>query len=212
VDPPKPGGEGGQPVRGIIIMKQLSAVLFLLLLAPLVASAQDAKPAAAAPLAVRAGAADGLVQLTVFCDLESEACERLVGVLHRVVETYPAQVGVTFRHAAADAHKQSPLAYRAVLAAARQGKGWEMLDMACANRDRLNDAGLLSMAAQLQLDVDRFTTDTGAGEVSEVLDEDAAAAKARRVEAVPAVFANGARVADVSTFDALDTAIKGAIK
>jgi hypothetical protein len=81
---------------------------------------------------------------------------RIVVVLRRVVQTYPDQVGVTFRHHPAKGHTQSPLAYRSALAAARQGRGWDMLDMACANRDRLDDAGLRSMAVQLELDVDRL--------------------------------------------------------
>jgi protein-disulfide isomerase len=177
----------------------------------LVASGAGAQ-SAAAPTAVRAGSAAGPVQMTIFCDLEEDACQRLVVVLRRVVDSYPQQLGITFRHHAADAHKQSPLAYRSVLAAARQGEGWEMLDLVCANPDRLNDAGLRSMAAQLRLDVDRFVADTAAADVSQVLDDDAAAARAQGVKTVPDVFLNGAPVQDASTFDALDTAIKGAIK
>ena len=116
--------------------RPLSALLSLvLLLGAADALAQEPKPPADGPLVVRTGAAGGAVQLTVFCDIEEEACQRLVIVLRRVVETYPEQVGVTFRHHAAEGHTQSPLAYRSALAAARQGKGWEMLDMVCANPD-----------------------------------------------------------------------------
>jgi protein-disulfide isomerase len=192
-------------------MTRLALSLFCLLAAASV-SAQDATPPADAPLAVRSGSTKGPVQLTVFCDIEEETCERLVVILRRVVETYPEQVGVTFRHRAAEEHKSAVLAYRAALAAARQGKGWEFLDMACANRDRLNDAGLLSMAAQLQTDVTRFAADTAAGDVSQVLEGDESAAKAQKIEGVPAVFVNGTRLADASTFDALDAAVKAAIK
>jgi predicted DsbA family dithiol-disulfide isomerase len=193
-------------------MKRLSAVLFLLLLAPNAASGQDARPPAAAPLVVRSGAAAGPAQLTVFCDIESEACERLVVVLRRVVETHPEQVGVTFRHHAPEEHKLSALAYRSALAASRQGKGWELLDMACANRDRLNDAGLLSMAVQLQLDIQRFTADTAAGDVAQVLEDDAAEARRLEVDRVPAVFVNGTRLSDAGTFDSVDAAVRAAIK
>jgi len=179
------------------------------------ASGQAPAPAGAAadlPLVVRAGAAAGPLQVTLFCDIEVEACQRVVVVFRRVVETYPEQVGVTFRHRAAEGHKQSPLAYRSALAAARQGKGWEMLDMVCANPDRLTDAGLRSMAAQLQIDVDRFVSDIEAADVAQVLEDDAKEAETLKVASVPAVLLNGTRVPDTSTFDAIDTAIRAAIK
>jgi len=194
-------------------MTRLScAALFLLLAANASGLAQSPAPATDAPLAVRTGASSGPVQVTVFCDIEEEACQRLVVVLGHVVETHPEQVGVTFRHRAARGHERSSLAYRSALAAARQGKGWEMLDMACANPDRLDDAGLLGMAAQLQLDVERFRSDTAAGDVTQVLEDDVAAVKAQKVETVPTVFVNGTRLPDASTFDALDAAVKAAIK
>ena len=176
------------------------------------ATGAAAQAPSTSPLAVRLGPADAPAQLTIFCDIEAEACERLMVLLQRAIDEHPGKVEVTFRHLAADGHKPSALAYRSALAAARQGKGWQFLDMACANRDRLTDAGLQSMATQLQLDVPRFESDAAASDLAQVLEDDAAAAKAMSVEAVPAVFLNGARVADVSTFDALEAAIKEAIR
>ena len=193
--------------------RQFSALLSLvLLLGAADALAQEPKPQADGPLVVRTGAAGGAVQLTVFCDIEEEACQRLVVVLRRVVETYPEQVGVMFRHHAAEGHTQSPLAYRSALAAARQGKGWELLDMACANPDRLIDAGLRSMAAQLQIDVGRFVSDIEAADVAQVLEDDEKEAETLKVASVPAMLLNGTRVPDTSNFDAIDAAIRAVIK
>jgi len=193
-------------------MKKATLLSLLVLGMAAAASAQSpAAPAADHPLIVRSGTPDGAAQLTVFCDLQEEACDRLVIVLRRVVETYPKDVGVTFRHHAAEPHKRSPDAYRAALAAARQGKGWEMLDMICANADRLDEAGLGSMAGQLRLDLDRFAVDVLAGDVEQVLKDDEAAAKQATVDAVPAVLLNGTRVPDAVTFDAIDAALKAAI-
>lgn len=171
-----------------------------------VASAQPAPPA------LRLGPAEASVRLTVFCDIEAEPCERLMVLLRRLADSYPEKVGMTFRLQAAIGHKQAEAAYRAALAAAKQGKGWEFLDVACANRDRLDDAGLRSMAVQLQLDVDRLAADSAAGDVSDVLEGDRAAAKAQQVGVVPSVFVNGKRLDDAGTFDALDAAVKAAIK
>jgi protein-disulfide isomerase len=135
-----------------------------------------------------------------------------VVVFRRVVETYPEQVGVTFRHHAAEGHTLSPLAYRSALAAARQGRGWEMLDMACTNPERLTSAGLRSMAAQLRLDVDKFAADAVANDVAQVLEDDEKEAATLAAAAAPTVFVNGTRLPDASTFDVIDAAIRVALK
>jgi len=148
------------------------------------------------------------VQFALFCDIEDEACVRVVVVLGRVIETYPERVGVTFRHHAAEDHTRSPLAYRSVLAAARQGRGWDMLDMACANTDRLDDAGLRSMATQLRLDVGRFAADAVASDVTQVLDSDEQEAKNLKLETGPVMFVNGTRFGGVFTYDGLVAVLK----
>ena len=149
-----------------------------------------------------------VVQLALFCDIEDEACVRLVVVLRRVIETNPERVGVTFRHHAAEGHTRSPVAYRAVLVASRQGLGWEMLDMACANTDRLDDAGLESMAAQLGLNVKRFAADMAADDVTQVLENDEKEAANLKLDNGPALFVNGTRLGNVFTYDALVAVLK----
>lgn len=169
----------------------------------------QAPQSAGSELAVKTGSGEAAQQLTLFCDIENEACARLVAVLSEVTETHPVQVGVRFRHVTVQNHTQSPVAYRAALAAARQGRGWNLLDMACANRNRLDDAGLRSMAVQLGLDVQRFIADTVSVEVAQVLDDDAKEATAAKVESVPALFLNGARLPDTFTYDAIVKALGG---
>ena len=196
----------------------VAAVVVFLAWLPAGASAQPTQSAPAAPsaapaqaaraLAVRAGAPDGRLQLTVFCNIENEACARLVTVLRHVRDAHPDEVGITYRHVAPAERRQSALAYRAALAAARQAKGWEMLDIASANRDRLHDDGLLSMARQLGLDLDRFVADTALEEVAQVLDDDAGAAKELGVANIPALFLNGTRQPDKFTFEAIEAALK----
>lgn len=172
------------------------------------ASAQnDTQPAAGAALAVRTGADQASARLTLFCDVEDEACSRLVLVLGRLIDSHGGQVGITFRHLAPDGHAQSPLAYRAALAAARQGRGWEFLDMACANRDRLDGAGLKSMAAQLGLDLARFEADADGPEAARALDDDAKEAKTAGLESVPALLLNGSRYEGAFTYDDLVKAL-----
>lgn len=166
------------------------------------AAAQEGAPA------VRAGSADGPAQFTVFCDVSEEACARLVVVLAGVLDDFKGQVGVTFRHHAPKDQEPAHLAYRAVLAAARQGRGWQMLDLVCANGDRLDDAGLKSMAAQLGLDRARFEADAASTEAYLVAEQDAQEAAALKLDAAPAVFLNGTRLPGPYTLDSLSAAIR----
>ena len=179
---------------------------------PAAGAQSPAPPAAQAdrlPATVRGGSPDGPAQFTVFCDVSDDACRRLVVVFAGVLDDFPAQAGVEFRHHAPKDQEPAHQAYRAVLAAARQGRGWRMLDLVCANGDRLDDAGLRSMAAQLGLDPARFSADAESTESYVVADQDARQAADLKLDAAPAVFLNSTRLAGPYTLDSLSAAIKG---
>lgn len=174
------------------------------------ASQPPAVPAQAEslPLAVRAGSPGGPAQFTVFCDVTDEACGRLVVVFAGLLDEFPDQVGLAFHHHAPQEADASHLAYRAVLAAARQARGWQMLGLVCANADRLDDAGLRSMAEQLGLDLARFGADAESAEAHLAADQDGQDAATLKLDAAPAVFMNGARLPGPYTLDALAAAIQ----
>jgi protein-disulfide isomerase len=163
---------------------------------------------AAGPLALRAGPAAAPAHLVVFCNITAEPCQRLVAVLNGVLEAHPDRVAVTFRHVDDKDQEAGGLAYRAALAAAIQGRGWAMLDLACANPDRLDEGGLRSMAVQLGLDADRVMADVLTDAVAERVAADEAAAKELAPGSVPAGFVNGRRFPGPWTFDALVAALK----
>jgi protein-disulfide isomerase len=160
------------------------------------------------PLAVRAGSPVGPAQFTVFCDVSDDACGRLVVVFAGLFDEFPDQVGLTFRHHAPQEAEPAHLAYRAVLAAARQARGWQMLGLVCANADRLDDAGLRSMAAQLGLDLARFGADAGSAEAHFAADQDSQEAATLKLDSAPAVFMNGSRLPGPYTLDSLASAIQ----
>ena len=199
--------------RHVIVAAAVAAGLSI----PRVAAAQPPAPvqsgaeavqAAEAPLLVRVGAPGAARVLTVFCDLEEDACARLVLVLRTVQASRSSDLAVVFRHLAREDHRQSALGYRAALAAAAQGKGWEMLDLVLANGEHLHDEGLRGMGTQLGLDVGRLSADTAADAVSKVLEDDARDAKGLKVEGVPALFLDGKRLPDLFTYDAIVAALK----
>lgn len=163
---------------------------------------------AAEPLALRAGPAAAPAQLVVFCNITTEPCQRLVVVLNGLLDAYADRVAVTFRHVDDKEHEAGGLAYRAALAAAVQGRGWAMLDLACANPDRLDENGLRSMAVQLGLDASRVMADMLTDPIVERVAADEAAAKDLALGSLPAGFLNGARFPGPWTLDALVAALR----
>lgn len=161
----------------------------------------------AAP-SVQAGRADAPARLEVFCDLEVGACGALVRTLGRVFDERPDTVAVSFRHLAAAEHLRSPAAYRAALAAARQDRGWAMLDLLYANPDQRDGERIAAMAVRLGLDAARFARDIDDPVNAEVIEADAAEAARLDVRSAPALFLNGARYEGALTCDAIVRAVE----
>ncbi len=87
-------------------------------------------------------------------------------------------------------HRRAAPAARAALAAALQGKFWQMHEILFANQAKLGDKDLERYAAQIGLDVPRFRADL-AGEAATRLEVDQATASSVRVTATPVFFVNG---------------------
>jgi protein-disulfide isomerase len=165
--------------------------------------AQSAPP----PDTVRAGAVEAPAQFVLFCDLEVESCGALVRVLGRLIDEQPQRVAVTFRLLASADYLESPVAYRVALAAARQGKGWQVLDALFSNRERLSQDTYRAIAQAMRLDPRALLDDSLDPELTLALDADASDAVRLDVKTVPALFLNGTRLADVVTYDTLRAAV-----
>ena len=75
---------------------------------------------------------DGLATATIrvieFSDFECPFCAKAAPVVRQLVAAFPTQVRVVFKHFPLPMHKEAPLAHEAAMAAAEQGKFWEMHD------------------------------------------------------------------------------------
>ena len=164
--------------------------------------------AAQAPGGVRKGPENAPFQLTLVCSIESDSCASLVLLVGRLLEEQPERVSASFRHMAPAEHGRSPVAYRVALAAARQGKGWEVLDTLFANRATLEETSLEGLAGVHALDRARLQADLGDAALADLLDREAAEAARLGVTSVPALFVNGRRLENVSTYNAIVGALK----
>lgn len=195
--------------RGVVLA--LTGVLALLV-APATVSAQAPAIETVDVTGAEALGLDGApATLVIFADLGGTSAAGLGVILRGLVERYPQTLKVYFRHAPAADQPEHTLAHLAALAAGEQGKFWEMLDLLLANQSRHGREHLLSMAAQLELDVARFSEaiDNASGEPR--LTSDRQQATLLRVAASPTFFVNGVRLPGRKTLVELTAQIDAAI-
>jgi protein-disulfide isomerase len=119
-------------------------------------------------------------------------------------------VRIVFRYLAPENDPAATLPHRAAVAAERQTRFWDMERLLFANQDRRSREDLIGMAAQLQLDVERFTRDLDDPALDVVIDGDRARATMLHVVSAPAVFVNGKPMAGERTLKHLESVIAAA--
>ncbi|MDH5490857.1 MAG: thioredoxin domain-containing protein [Myxococcales bacterium] len=150
-----------------------------------------AAPAEGAP---RRGPSDALVTLVIFSDFECRFCGRLLPTLERVLETYPDEVALVFRHLPLPSHEHAAGAALASVEARAQGGDqafWAMHDRLFAQQDELDLEGLERAAAALGLDPLRFRQALLGGAHIAAVQADMQIAMRLGIRGTPTFFVNG---------------------
>lgn len=140
------------------------------------------------------GPANAPVVLMVWADLQCPFSKKLQPTLEALRSRFGDRVQIVFRHQPLTIHPNAFLAASASIAAQKQGRFWEFTDAAFASQNRLHRDGLLELAAQLKLDLERFGVDLDSNEVSNLVTTDANEGLEVGVSTTPAVFVNGRMV------------------
>src|SRR5215468_227845 len=101
------------------------------------------------------------VHVVLFTDFQCPYCAELAPAF-RALEARGVEgveTTIELKHFPLNIHPAARLAHQAALAAARQGKFWEMHDLLFANRNAVRRDDLLQYAARLGLDLKRFAKD-----------------------------------------------------
>lgn len=152
-------------------------------------------------------APDGKVTVTEFLDYQCPACAGYyVNVVKAVEKDYAGRITFVVRNFPLDSHPLGMPAARAAEAAAEQGRFSEMYhalydnyaawalgpDGKSLSDDTARAAGLFEThAADIGLDLARFTADLGSPAVQARVDKDIADGKAAGVSGTPSIFVNG---------------------
>jgi len=137
---------------------------------------------------------DDVVSVLVYGDYLCPYCRRLRQVLERLRQALGERLVYVFRQFPNErAHPGATFIARATEAAARQGRFWEMHDEIYAREPPFDEEQVLSIAATLGLDMERFRRDLDSDETRRRVDEDLTEGRRNGVTGTPTIFVDGIR-------------------
>jgi protein-disulfide isomerase len=154
------------------------------------------------------GAAKAPVTVVEFSDFQCPYCARSQAVLQQIKATYGDKVRFVFKHLPLDMHRDARRAAEASLCAGDGGKFWELHDWMFANPNQLSEEQLVTQAAALGLDRERFTTCLTSGEKAEMVNADMKAASEMGITGTPAFVVNGRLIMGAQPFEAFKEVIE----
>lgn len=153
------------------------------------------------------------VTLIEYADFECPSCKVAVQTPKLLLERFPSRIRFIFRHfPVQDAHPHALSAAEVSEAAAAQGKFWEMHDLLFQNQAHLKDRDLQRYAAELGLDMARYTAEMDDHIYLQKVREQADGGRRSHIRATPTFFLNGV-VQDISYgMQALHDAVAAAVR
>ena len=127
-------------------------------------------------------------------------------LFEQVLDKYPDNVKIVFKHYPLAFHKQALPAALASMAAGEQGKFWEYHDELFLHQNSLSSDKYLEIAQNLGLDLKMFSLDMMRPSIRKKVEQDISDAKKAGVTGTPTLFVNGRKVKK-RDFDAMSKLI-----
>jgi protein-disulfide isomerase len=153
------------------------------------------------------GPADAPITLIEFSDYECPFCKASENVVKQVLERYPTQVKLVFKHYPLPTHPKARPAAEAALCAAEQGKFWEFHSLLFQNAPQIAPEQLVGIANAAGLDTPKWQECIAAKRNSAQIDADLEVGKSAGVAGTPAFYVNGVPVSGGRTVDDFAKAI-----
>ena len=114
--------------------------------------------------------------------------------VRQIMETYPGKIRLVIKNYPYRYRDFSKIAAEASLAAEDQGKYWEMHDMLISRSPKLDRESLIAYAAELGLDVKKFTESIDTGKHKKKIEADVKLAESIDLYNTPTFYINGRQV------------------
>jgi protein-disulfide isomerase len=108
-----------------------------------------------------------------------------------VLEKNESNVKLVVKHFPLPMHGYARKAATAALAAAKQGKFWEIHEKMFANQKDLSDAKVEAIAGELGLNMKQFNEDLKDPAIASLIDRDMNNGRQANVQGTPTIFVNG---------------------
>lgn len=166
-----------------------------------------------APEEVIVGNASATVTVTEFVDYESEACVKAHQIVKSLMEEFGQKINFNFRHfPQTKIHQKAHKAAEAAIAAAQEGKFFEMHELLLDNRRHLGTVSLKSYAREAGAKSKSFLDDMINGKFGWYVQDDLRYGIDLGVEEAPAFLINGEKFTGKLTLKNLSDSIKSALK
>jgi len=147
------------------------------------------------PKDILVGNADAPFTLIEFVDYESEKSEKAHATVKKVMENFKGKINYNFRHfPMVRIHQRAHKAAEAAIAAAQEGKFFEMHEMLLKNRRHLGTISLHSYAKELGIKNKSYLNDLINGKYGWNVQDDMRFALELGIKDVPAFFINGEKL------------------
>ena len=165
------------------------------------------------PKDIFVGKADAPVTLMEFGEYENEDCARANEVVKQLLEEYEGKIRFNFRHfPLTRIHQRSMKASEAAVAAAQEGKFWEMHNVLYNNRRNLGTTSLKLHSKEAGVHNKKFLDELVNGTFGWQVQDDLKEGIDRGVKELPAFFINDEPFTGKPTFANLSAAIESALK
>ncbi len=133
--------------------------------------------------------------LVEYGDFECPHCRRAHPLIKRLLKERGDDLNFVFRNfPLSEIHPHAQMSAIVAEAAGKQEKFWEMHDLIFENQDKLSAKFLMTLAEELDLDLEKFAADTTSTEVATKVEKDFESGIRSGVNGTPTFFLNGSRV------------------
>lgn len=154
------------------------------------------------------GPENAQVTIVEFSDFQCPACAYAYTQVKQLLENYPNDVRLAYRHFPLSYHQFAKEAAYSAEAAGKQGKFWEMYDLIFSNQKNLSPQQFEEYAKQLNLDMEKFRADKSSSEIADKVSVDLADASNLQLQGTPSLFINGQLFDQSATFENLSGKVK----
>lgn len=148
------------------------------------------------------GAATAKIKVVAYGDFECPYCRIAIPALRQMSKDKPELIAFYFKNFPLKSHKYGLPCSRALLAADRQGKFWEMLDLMYASAN-FSDEAFMTYAKLLDMAPLRFKKDYEDNGLLSRIRKEKEEGQAFGVKGTPGVFINGKHYKGAKTFKEL---------